>query len=78
LLVVGLVVHLSSSPFGFSSGLSCLTCVYYRHAKQRSTPLSENISKFFPKDAFHQRKRRGKLLREFLAGYRFLVDPVAI
>jgi hypothetical protein len=38
----------------------------------------KKISKFFPKDAFHQRKRREKRFREFLAGYCFLVDSVAI
>jgi hypothetical protein len=38
----------------------------------------KKISKFFPKDAFRQRKRREKRLIEFLAGNRFFVDPVAI
>jgi hypothetical protein len=40
--------------------------------------FGKKISKFSPKDAFHQRKRREKRFREFSAGYRFFVDPVAI
>jgi hypothetical protein len=47
----------------------------------RQTKINRFINKdieVFPKDAFYQRKRREKRLREFLAGYRFLVDSVAI
>ena len=54
------------------------TCVCYRPAKQRSTGLPIKISKFFPKQAFRQRKRRKKRLWFFWLGGYLLVDSVAI
>ena len=53
-------------------------CILIDRPNKGQQVFGKRCRSFFAKDAFRQRKRREKRFREFSAGNRFFVDPVAI
>ena len=72
-------MHLTNLRLGFRQGsIASDVCILSPRKINLKRISEKKIDRIPLKDAFHQRKRREKLLIEFSAGHGFLVDPVAI
>ena len=72
-------MHLTNLRLGFRQGsIASDVCILSPRKINLKRISEKKIDRIPLKDAFHQRKRREKRLRKFLAGHGFFVNPVAI